>query len=96
MGFRTHDEDGALDTMSFDDYLIENREATFMMRAESDSMRDSGILSGDLLIVDRSRTPRRNDIVIAVADGAFVMTYFNDIGGESKVEAVVTAVIRKY
>jgi DNA polymerase V len=97
MGFRTHDEDGALDTMSLDEYLIENKEATFMLLAKSDSMREAGILRGDLVIVDRSKSPQSGDIVIAVIDGGFVMRYLEDLPvRDLKVEAVVTGVVRKY
>lgn len=97
MGFRTHDEDGALDTMSLDDYLVENKEATFMLRAATDSMRVRGILRGDLVIVDRSLSPRRGDVVLVTADGEFRLALLDSIRGEDvKVEAVVTGVVRKY
>ena len=97
MGFRTHDEDGALDTMSLDEYLIENKEATFMLRAKSDSMKEAGILCGDLVIIDRAKEPRTGDIVVAVADGGFTLRRFSGSQrSEIKVEAVVTAVVRKY
>jgi DNA polymerase V len=97
MGFRTEDEDGALDTMSLDEYVIENREATYILRAKSDAMKGEGILYGDLLVVDRSKTPQRSDIVIAVRDGEFVMRRLSEVEDEGiQVEAVVTAVIRKY
>lgn len=93
--FRTEDEEGALDAMSLDEYLVENKEATFMLRAGTSALSDRGILLGDLLIVDRSRVPRQNDIVIGVENGEFVLRRLADLGGAS-VEAVVTAVIRKY
>ncbi|HEY0908125.1 MAG TPA: S24 family peptidase [Candidatus Paceibacterota bacterium] len=108
MGFRTQAEEDALETMSLDEYLIENKEATFMMRASGDSMRGEGIFRGDLLIVDRSRSPHDGNIVIAVHDGAFRMARFDSriggagpvradlaVGSELSIEAVVTAVIRK-
>ncbi len=99
--FRTHDEDGALDGMTLDEFLIENKEATFIMRAKSDSMKDEGILRGDLLLIDRAREPKCGDIVIVVTDGVFAMRRMSAeprAGKESvlKVEAVVAAVIRKY
>ena len=37
-------------------YLIENKAATFMMRVDGDSMKDAGILDGDLLVVARGET----------------------------------------
>jgi SOS-response transcriptional repressor LexA len=97
MAFRTHEEEGALDTMSLDEYLIENKEATFMFRAKGDHLKDSGILRGDLLIVDRSKEPKTHDIVVAVSNGSFIFDHMYAISGrEAVVEAVVTAVIRKY
>ena len=36
-------------------------------------MRDAGISDGDLLIVERGRTPRDRQIVIAVLDGDFLV-----------------------
>jgi DNA polymerase V len=95
MGFRTHDEDGALDTMSLDEFLIENREATFMLRVRSDSMREAAIVSGDMVLVDKSKIPKLGDIVVVVEEGEFVMKYLED-KKEADIEAVVTAVIRKY
>lgn len=36
-------------------------------------MIEAGILDGDLLIVDRSVIPRHQDIVLAYADGGFLV-----------------------
>ena len=95
--FRTHDEEGALDGMTLDEYLIENEQATFIVRMRGDAMRDAGIHDGDLLVVDRSREPRRGDAVLAVEDGEFVVRRFSSLrSSDAKVEAVVTAVVRKY
>ena len=98
MEFRTQAQEDVLETMSLDEYLIENKEATFMMRASGDSMRSEGIFRGDLLIIDRSRTARAGDIAVVVDNGAFRMMRCGDLNTsveELKVEAVVTAVIRK-
>lgn len=97
MGFKTEAEESVLDTMSLDEYLIENKEATFMMRASGDSLRADGILRGDLLVVDRSKQSRPGDIVIAVEDGSFRLRRLDPRSARTLViEAVVTAVIRKF
>lgn len=67
-----------------------------MFRAKDDHLKDSGILRGDLLLVDRSKEPRRHDIVVAVLDGSFTVDRMHALSGRAAVEAVVTAVIRKY
>jgi len=61
------------DTLDLNDYLISNRTATFFARVEGDSMIGAGIFEGDLLVVDRSRSARHNDIVIAAVDNEFTV-----------------------
>ena len=54
-------------------HLIKHPAATFYMRAAGDSMREAGILDGDLLIVDRSLTPKTGSIVIVPINGELVL-----------------------
>lgn len=75
-GFPSPAEESLLDTMSLDEYLVTRPEATFMLRVEGDSMIDAGILPGDTVLVERGRTPRNGDIVIACVDAAWTMKYF--------------------
>jgi repressor LexA len=42
-GFPSASEEQDLDTTTLDDYLIENRSATYMLRVKGDSMIDAGI-----------------------------------------------------
>jgi repressor LexA len=79
-GFPSPAEEELVDTLSFDDLLIQNREATFLLKVSGDSMSGAGILPGDMVIVDRSRTPRSGDIVIAEVDGAWTMKYLRKSG----------------
>jgi repressor LexA len=66
--------------MSLDQYLIENREATYLLKVKGDSMLDAGIQPGDLVIVERTNTPRVGDIVIAEVDGEWTMKYLRKQG----------------
>ena len=50
-------------------HLIPHPAATFFVIAKGDSMRDAGIQSGDMLIVDKSISPGRGKIVIAAIQG---------------------------
>ena len=74
-GFPSPGEEELVDTISLDEYLIENKEATFMLKVSGDSMIDAGIFEGDLVLADRSATPRNNDIVIAEIDNEWTMKY---------------------
>ena len=64
-GFPSHATDYMENKLDLNEYLIKHPAATFIVKASGSSMIDADIYSGDLLIVDRSLTPRNNNIVIA-------------------------------
>ena len=66
--------------MSLDAYLISNKEATYILKVNGNSMMDAGILPGDLLLVERGAQPRDGDIVIAQVDHAWTMKFFRRRG----------------
>jgi repressor LexA len=79
-GFPSPAEEELADTLSLDDLLIENPDATFMLRVSGDSMSDAGILPGDMVIVDKGQTAKSGDIVIAEVDGQWTMKYLRKRG----------------
>jgi repressor LexA len=79
-GFPSPAEESLADTLSLDDLLIQNREATFLLKVSGDSMSGAGILEGDMVLVDKGRTPKSGDIVIAEVDGAWTMKYLRKRG----------------
>ena len=61
------------DRLDLNERLIANPPATFLMRADcGGSMVAYGIQDGDLLVVDRSISPRPGHTIIALWDGGFV------------------------
>jgi len=79
-GFPSPAEEELVDTLSLDDLLIQNRDATFLLKVSGDSMSGAGILPGDMVIVDRGQTPKSGDIVIAEIDGEWTMKYLRKRG----------------
>lgn len=75
-GFPSPAEEALLDTLTLDEYLIAHPESTFMLKVEGDSMIDAGILPGDTVLVERGRTPRNGDTVIACVDGEWTLKHF--------------------
>ena len=68
-GFPSPADDYIESRLDLNEKLIRNQNATFIVKVEGDSMINSGIDEGDLLIVDRSITPKNGHIVIASLDG---------------------------
>ncbi len=79
-GFPSPAEEELVDTLSLDDLLIQNREASFLLRVSGDSMTGAGIMPGDMVIVDRGRTAKSGDIVIAEVDGQWTMKFLRKRG----------------
>jgi SOS regulatory protein LexA len=113
-GFPSAAEEELLDVMNFDEYLVPNKESSYILKVKGDSMIDAGIREGDMVIVERKATYKPGQIVVAMIDGEYTMKYLRKKGdkfflepanekykpiypNESfRVEAVVTAVVRKY
>ncbi len=72
-GFPSPAADYREEILDFNSYLVSNQAATFTVRVDGDSMEDEGIRSRDLLIVDRSRTPGKGSIVVAILYGEFTV-----------------------
>lgn len=68
-GFGSPSADSTVKRIDLNDAFIRHPDATYVMRAAGDAMRDAGIDSGDVLLVDRALTPVHGRIVIAVVDG---------------------------
>ena len=79
-GFPSPAEEELVDTISLDKMLIQNEEATFLLKVSGDSMSGAGILPNDMVIVDRSRQAKSGDIVIAQVDGEWTMKYLRKRG----------------
>ena len=64
-GFPSPATDYMENKLDLNEHLIKHPAATFIVKANGISMIEAGISSGDLLIVDRSLSPRNDNIVIA-------------------------------
>lgn len=68
-GFPSPAADYQEERLDLAEILVQHPAATFLIRAKGDSMRDSGILDGDLLVVDRAVRPVSGHIVLASIGG---------------------------
>jgi DNA polymerase V len=76
--------DDVIDTgLDLNRHLIQQPAATFFVRVTGDSMTGAGIFSGDLLVVDRSRSASNGSVIIAVVDGELTVKRLRKSGGKS-------------
>lgn len=72
-GFAAPAEEQTSETITIEDYIVQDRANTFLLRVKGDSMINAGIHEGDLVIVERGKEPRVHDIVVGVLDGEFTL-----------------------
>lgn len=80
-GFLTIADEDASNTLSLDELLIDHKEATYMLSVKGDSMKDAGILDGDMVLIDRTESPRPDTIVVAEIDGEYTLKYLRKKNG---------------
>ena len=95
-GFPSPAEDHMHSKIDLNNLLIENPSATYYVRVNGDSMLGAGILSGDLLIVDRSIEVTNNCIVVAHLDGEFTVKRIKKIKKKFsyKLKIIITNLLR--
>jgi SOS regulatory protein LexA len=93
-GFPTVAEEGLLDTLNIDDYLVTDKDSTYLLRVKGESMIDAGIHDGDMVIAEKVevsgrayvREAKDGDIVIAFVDGGWTMKYYRNRKGQIYLE----------
>jgi SOS-response transcriptional repressor LexA len=78
-GFSTP-TDGLSDgeNLSIDEWIINDKDKSYMLRVRSDSMADAGIQIDDYLVVERTSIANTGSIVLVVVDGKWTMGYLRN------------------
>jgi len=72
-GFPSPADDYLDKSLDLNKFLINNPAATFYVKVQGDSMINAGIISGDILIVDRSIVNTYGKIVVALLNNEFTV-----------------------
>ncbi|MGA2551131.1 MAG: transcriptional repressor LexA [Burkholderiaceae bacterium] len=70
-------QDTGHEVVTLDRFLIERPSETVLVRVRGESMRDAGILHGDLVVVERQSQARPGDFVIALVDGELTLKEYD-------------------
>jgi DNA polymerase V len=87
IGFGSPSGDTGVTRLDLNDILVRHPQATFLMRIAGDAMREAGIDSGDLVLIDRAIPPSHGHVVIAVVDQEFVCRQLNKQGADIRLQA---------
>ena len=72
-GFPSPAEEHVEKRLDPSEFLIDQKDATFFVTIQGQSMIDVGLMPGDKAVVDRSKLASIGDIVLAVLDGEFTI-----------------------
>jgi DNA polymerase V len=75
-------EDAQIEWLDMNEYLIRNSAETHYLYVTGESMKDLGIHSGDVIVVDRALEPFENCIAVVDVDGDFTVKTFSHVGGK--------------
>ena len=81
-GFPSPADDYLDKKLDLNEHLIKHPASTFIVKVKGDSMVGAGIVSGDMLIVDRSVKAKDKKIVVAILNGDFTVKRFHEKGNK--------------
>ncbi len=79
-GFPSPADDYVEGALDFNELLIENAPATFVVKVAGDSMIGIGLFPGYIAVVNRARGAVDGSIVVALVDGEFTLKRFRRRG----------------
>ncbi len=72
-GFPSPADDHIEDHPDLERLLVRHPAATFFLRARGEALHGDGILSGDIVVVDRSLNARHDTVIVAVFQGELLL-----------------------
>lgn len=81
-GYPMPAEQQIIDTLSFDQYLIDQPETSYILKVSGDSMIEAGIHPGDIVVIDSAKRVREGDIVVANVDNEWTLKYLRKDKGK--------------
>lgn len=76
-GFPSPANDYLEDSIDLNKILIRHKESTFFARIVGDSMKDAGILDGDIAVIDKSLEAHDGSLIAAFIDGEFTLKRYH-------------------
>lgn len=79
-GFPNPADDARGLPLDLNELVVKHPVSTYYLRVEGDSMTGAGIMQGDIVVVDKSLSPKNNDVVVAAVDGDFTLKHLKRDG----------------
>ena len=81
--------------IDLNEILVTNPSATFFIRVADNHFQEFNIVENDVLIVDKSMTPKSNQLVLATMDDTFNVVHMDkNLDSELNIWGVITFIIK--
>ena len=87
IGFGSPSGDTGVTRLDLNDILVRHPQATYLMRIAGDAMREAGIDSGDLVLIDRAIAPAHGHMVIAIVEEEFACRQLYKQGNDIRLQS---------
>jgi DNA polymerase V len=96
MGFAAPANDELANTITVGEYLLRDKDASYLLQMRGDAMQDSGILDGDMVVFERTGTYKPNDLVVVLDEDGYKLSYVKKDARIEGIIGIVTGSFRKY
>lgn len=81
--------------IDLNEVLVANADATFYIRVSDDTFNEFNIMTNDVLIIDKSRTAKKNSLAVVILDGQFqIVRIGQQFNNEVELWGIITYVIK--
>lgn len=95
-GFPNPATDSTLASLNINQILVKHPASTFFMEIEGHTWERFGIFQGDIAIIDRSLSPKPEDLVVWWGGQGFVIKRFKKLPLDTIIWGVITHTVHRY
>lgn len=101
-GFSSPLDEEHMDLMYIEDYVVRDKNSSFLLRVEGDHLKEQGICDGDTVVFERGVTPTMHQLSVVYVDGEGYRLLFpadipkEHLGGRFEIIGIVISIIRRY
>ena len=96
MGFGSPATEELADTITVGEYLIRDKDASYLLEVTGSALQDMGLLEGDMVVFERSHSYKVGDLVVTLSDDGYELKQLGKDTKRIEIVGVVTGSFRSY
>ncbi len=96
MGFASPANEELADTITVGEYVIRDKDASYLLRVSGDALQEEGLMDGDMVVFERSTSYSVGSLVVVLGEDGYALQRLSNTSKRVEVVGVVTGSFRKY